>query len=108
VIVGAEYYSNGQANEGAAFVYHGSSTGISTTAAAVLEINQAAAYLGNVVAGGGDINGDGYSDVLTGARAYTNGEDGEGAAFIYYGNNAGITLRNNLRLYNTDLTTPVK
>jgi hypothetical protein len=40
VVVGAKYYDNGQTNEGAAFVYHGSASGISTTASAILESNQ--------------------------------------------------------------------
>jgi hypothetical protein len=67
VIVGAHGYDNGQTNEGSAFVYHGSASGISTTAAAVLESNQANALMGYSVAGAGDVNGDGYSDVIVGA-----------------------------------------
>ena len=90
VIVGAIYYTNGQTNEGAAFVYHGSASGINTTAAATLESNQASAYLGNSVASAGDVNGDGYSDVIVGARLYDNGQTDEGAAFVYHGSASGI------------------
>ncbi len=67
VIVGAYVYDNGQSDEGAAFIYHGSSSGLSTTAASQLEANQVSAYLGYSVASAGDVNGDGYSDVIVGA-----------------------------------------
>ncbi|MBO9200789.1 MULTISPECIES: FG-GAP-like repeat-containing protein [Niastella] len=107
VIVGAYTYDNGISNEGAAFIYHGSAAGISTTAATMVESNQASAYLGSAVASAGDVNGDGYSDVIVGAYLYDNGESNEGAAFIYYGNSSGTGRRNNLRLYNTDLSTPI-
>jgi hypothetical protein len=90
VIVGAELYDNGQTDEGAAFVYHGSATGINTTAAAMVESNQITAFMGVSVASAGDINGDGYSDVIVGARQYDDGEIDEGAAFIYYGSVSGM------------------
>jgi hypothetical protein len=90
VIVGAYQYDNGETGEGAAFVYHGSATGISTTAAATLESNQAGAQMGASVASAGDVNGDGYSDVIVGAYGYDNGQTDEGAAFIYHGSAAGL------------------
>jgi hypothetical protein len=107
VIAGVLGYGNGQSNEGAAFIYHGSASGISTTTAAIVESNQVNAGFSLSVAGAGDVNGDGYSDVIVGAWAYDNGSNDEGASFVYYGNSPGINKRNNLRLYNTDLTTPV-
>jgi FG-GAP-like repeat len=67
IIVGAALYDNGQTDEGAAFIYHGSATGISTTPAIILESNQAGASFGTGVSGAGDINGDGYSDIVVGA-----------------------------------------
>ncbi len=90
IIVGAPQFSNGQSNEGAFFVYHGSVTGISTTAAAMVESNQTSAFYGISVASAGDVNGDGYSDVIVGAEDYDNGELDEGAAFIYHGSSTGI------------------
>ncbi|MEO7307341.1 MAG: FG-GAP-like repeat-containing protein [Ferruginibacter sp.] len=107
VVAGAYFYDNGQPDEGGAFVYHGSSTGVSTTAAAILESNQAISRLGACVASAGDVNGDGYSDVVVGAYFYDNGETDEGAAFVYLGNGGG-GKRNNLRLYNQDLVTPIQ
>jgi len=90
VIVGAYQYDNGQTDEGAAFIYHGSSTGINTTAAAFLESNQASSFFGGTVAGAGDVNGDGYSDVIIGAGGYDNGQTDEGAAFVYHGSSTGV------------------
>ncbi len=34
----------------------------------------------------GDINGDGYSDIVVGARKFDNGQSNEGKIFVYYGN----------------------
>ena len=168
VLVGAPTFDNGQSGEGALFVYQGSEAGINTSSAIHFECDQAYAYMGWSVFGAGDVNGDGYSDVVTGAKAYKSGENKEGAgfifmgstdglnaeqsemfegsqpwtqfgysiggrgdfngdgfsdilfgapyltedktnqgaAFIYYGN-SGKNLRNNLRLYNSDLATPI-
>lgn len=91
VIVGARLYNNGEDNEGAAFVYYGSPSGIITTPAIILESNQGGAEMGNSVSNAGDVNGDGYSDVIVGAYLYDVNEVGEGAAFVYYGSAAGIS-----------------
>jgi hypothetical protein len=91
VIVGAYLYDSGESIEGAAFVYHGSATGISTTYAAMVESNQANARMGRSVSGAGDVNGDGYADVIVGAHNYSNGQTGEGAAFVYHGSPTGIS-----------------
>lgn len=91
VIVGAPDYDNGESEEGAAFIFHGSATGISTTPAITLESNQANARFGFSVATAGDVNGDGYSDVIISALNYTNGEANEGAAFVFHGSASGVT-----------------
>jgi len=85
VIIGADRYDSGQIDEGAAFVYFGSAGAFNTTADAQLEANQAGARSGDSVAGAGDVNGDGFADVIVGAPFYDNGETDEGAAFVYFG-----------------------
>jgi len=109
VIIGAILYGFGPTSfEGWAFVYHGSATGLSASPNNTPDDgDQSNASFGTSVASAGDINGDGYSDVIIGAPYYTEGANTyEGRAFVYYGNSNG-GLRNNLRLYNTDLITPI-
>lgn len=94
VIVGADYYTNGQTDEGMARIYHGSSTGLSTTAAITLESNKASALFGVGVNGAGDVNGDGFGDVIIGAYTYNTGHANEGAIYVYYGSSTGIMSTN--------------
>ena len=102
VIVGAHLYDAGLANDndGAAFVFLGSATGIAdgnpATAHAQLESNRGGAFLGNAVSGAGDVNGDGYDDVIVGAWHYQmgRGQNDEGAAFVFLGSAAGIVGTN--------------
>jgi hypothetical protein len=92
VIIGAPYYDNGQFNEGRAFVYHGSATGLSLTPDWTAESDQEYAWLGRSVSTAGDVNGDGYSDVIVGAMSYNNGEPSEGRAYVYHGSAAGLSV----------------
>jgi len=94
-IIGAHLYDNGETDEGRAFVYQGSSTGLGPTASWTGEINQAGAQYGFSVGTAGDVNGDGYSDVIVGAPMYTNGQSSEGAAFVYHGGAAGLAVSPN-------------
>ena len=90
VIVGAEGYDGGNRREGRAFVYHGSATGLSLTANWIAESDQDSAYFGNCVSTAGDVNGDGYSDIIIGAKQYTNGQKFEGRAFVWFGSSTGL------------------
>lgn len=84
--------------EGAAFVFLGGPAGINgrnpTGAATRIEGNKLLANMGAAVAGIGDVNADGFDDVLVGAPGYPAGDPllarREGAAFLYYGGPAGI------------------
>jgi hypothetical protein len=97
VIVTAILYDDGESDEGAAFVFHGSASGIAHgdpgSAAATLQSNQAVAGMGYSIAGAGDVDGDGYADVIASATGYSNGEAGEGAAWIFHGSASGVGNR---------------
>ncbi len=66
-IVGAPDYSNGQSGEGAVFVYYGSPSGLKEQHDWMVESNQANAAIGRSVATAGDVNGDGFDDIIIGA-----------------------------------------
>ncbi len=92
VIVGAYQHTNGQNSEGRAYVFHGSEDGLSTTADWTAESNVASAKFGYAVGAAGDVNGDGYADVIVGAPGYyiTSTQAGEGRAYVYYGSSSGL------------------
>jgi len=94
VIVGAYLYDNGEANEGRAYVYHGSAAGLRAMPDWIAESSQLETRFGSAVSTAGDVNGDGYSDVLVGAHQYDHGAPFEGGAWVYYGNDGpGLALR---------------
>jgi hypothetical protein len=92
VIVGALFYDNGQADEGRSYLYLGSASGLATTAVWTAEGDQAGANFGWSLAPAGDVNGDGYSDVIIGVPGYTNGQVNEGRAYVYLGSAGGLSL----------------
>jgi hypothetical protein len=92
VVVGAQGYTNGHSQEGRAYVYHGSASGLSLAAAWAVESNAAGARFGSAVSTAGDVNGDGFSDVVVGANLMSNGQTGEGRAFVYHGAAAGLAV----------------
>jgi hypothetical protein len=78
VIVGAPF--GGGTSEGKVYVYLGSMSGLTGPTWTKLG-GQNNAHFGVAVAGAGDVNRDGYSDVIIGADGY----NGTGAAFVYLG-----------------------
>jgi hypothetical protein len=85
VIVGATYVSG---NVGAAYVFLGSASGLRTTAAArILGPELPDSQFGARVASAGDVDGDGYADVIVSAyqaRSQT------GTAHLYLGGPSGV------------------
>ncbi len=98
VIIGASIYDNGHTDEGAAFLFMGSPTGLSTFPNWAEESNQANAFFGYSVSTAGDVNGDGYSDVIVGAPGYENGQVTDGAVFIYLGSATGLSVNPHIQL----------
>lgn len=71
-------------------LYLGTSAGsLVTTASASYRSGASGERLGEQVAGGGDLNGDDYADVVVGAAAYSSGR---GRVMVFFGNAAGINL----------------
>ncbi len=89
VIIGASTYNNTLVDEGAIFLYLGGPAGIATTATWSYFGGQAGAQLGTSVCTAGDVNGDGYADIIAGAPKYDDGQTDEGKVFVFYGNNGG-------------------
>lgn len=85
VVVGAELYTDGHSTEGGAFVYFGSSGGIIATPEWVYQSDQVGANFGHAVSSPGDIDGDGFDDLLIGAPNFDNGHSNEGRVYVYYG-----------------------
>jgi hypothetical protein len=91
VIVSEHLYDGGLGDEeGRALVYLGSGTGLETSVHRVLRDPQAGAHFGYGVSTAGDVNNDGYDDVIVAARRYTGGENVEGKAYVYHGSSSGL------------------
>ena len=73
----------GVAQAGAAHVFLGGPGGPSSTPAWTVEGNVNRGEVGHAVAGAGDVNGDGFADVLVGAP-------GERVVRVYYGSATGL------------------
>ncbi len=56
------------------------------------ESDQVRAYFGNSVSEAGDVNGDGFDDLIVGAQSFDNGQMDEGRAFLYLGSVSGPPL----------------
>ncbi|HET9299024.1 MAG TPA: FG-GAP-like repeat-containing protein, partial [Candidatus Polarisedimenticolaceae bacterium] len=90
VIVGAPRHDSPETDEGRAFVFLGSASGLLTPPVWAAESNQAGAELGHAVAPAGDINGDGYADVVIGAHRYNAGLSAQGRAYVHFGSSSGL------------------
>ncbi|MCA9492730.1 MAG: FG-GAP repeat protein, partial [Myxococcales bacterium] len=89
VIVGAPEYDDTRTDEGAAAVYLGGPGGVAATTVWAALGHQADAWFGAAVASAGDVNGDGYDDVIVGIPYWNGGQNDEGAAKIYLGSASG-------------------
>jgi len=89
IVVGANGYDNMQTDEGRVYFYHGSAAGVSLNADATREPDQASTSFGFSVSTAGDVNGDGYADVIVGAELFDNVQTNEGAAYVYHGSASG-------------------
>jgi hypothetical protein len=77
--------------EGRVFVYHGSAAGPSTSPSWSVVGGPFSAF-GHSVAGAGDVEGDGFDDLLVGDPTFATDGVQAGAAFLYSGSPTGLTL----------------
>lgn len=89
VIVGAPDYTESESNEGAVLLFYGASiVGLTDTPDWVFYGGQQEANLGASVSSG-DVNGDGYSDLIVGIPGYVDTMVTKGATFVFYGGEDG-------------------
>ncbi|MFA5772076.1 MAG: FG-GAP-like repeat-containing protein, partial [Thermoplasmata archaeon] len=89
VLVGAPRTTvGGQAYVGSAYIFYGSASMASATAANITFYGEPSAtyqYFGWSVSNAGDVNNDGYADVVVGAPGWNGASDNKGRAYVYLG-----------------------
>ncbi|MBK6343349.1 MAG: VCBS repeat-containing protein [Flavobacteriales bacterium] len=89
ILISGLQFGTGQANEGRVELYSGGLSGLSTIASWSFETDQASATLGSAESAG-DVNGDGFSDVIVGSPLYDNGHLDEGRMWMFTGSPSGL------------------
>ena len=99
IAVGSDRFDYGETNEGVVFVHAGSQSGLAASPSWLGEGGRASAGYGTVVASAGDVNGDGFSDIMVSALALHR-------LYIYQGN-GGSGVSRIARQGSVDGTTPI-
>ncbi len=89
-MVGVPYARHTLEDEGTAVLYLGSPNGLGRLPTWSGESGDAFSYYGAHVRSAGDVNGDGYDDIVVGEQPYTHGTGRPGRAYIYYGSKIGL------------------
>ncbi|MFW6057857.1 MAG: FG-GAP-like repeat-containing protein [Persicimonas sp.] len=86
VIVGSAFYQTDAGGEGRALVFHGSESGLEASPSWTVDSDTEGSYLGQAVSGAGDVNADGFDDVLVAAPS----KDDSGQVYLYLGSETGL------------------
>ena len=92
ILISAPMYSGSddQSSEGKIYLYLGSSAGLSATPDWTYECDQPAAQCGYSLDSAGDVNHDGYDDVIIGTGYWNGTQIDEGAAMVFLGSELGL------------------
>jgi MYXO-CTERM domain-containing protein len=90
VAAGAPSYNDGSPNHGRVHVFYGSAAGLPAQPSWTAVGSVRDGLFGGSVAGAGDVNGDGYDDLIVGAQDHDGGSGDAGAVFLYYGSAGGL------------------
>jgi hypothetical protein len=92
LVVGAPSSDIGSANLGAVYIFYGSASGVQTSTTNVISNpgGDASAFFGEAVYGVGDVNGDGFKDIMVAARSSDVSGANLGSVFIFYGSATGV------------------
>jgi len=93
IIVGAQNHDRSltDLDTGKVYVYHGSAGGIEATPSFTATGELALDFFGSAVAGAGDVNGDGYDDIIIGARGNDESGQDAGKVYVYHGGPSGLS-----------------
>ncbi len=83
VLVGAPRYGGGEQDEGRVLLFRGSADGLGADPDWSFEPDRAASRVGETVSSAGDVDGDGYDDVIVGAT-------GLGRVYVFLGSAGGL------------------
>jgi hypothetical protein len=100
IAIGAKTYDSNFPDSGAVFVYYGSGQGpgggsqTTPDSADWTFVGEGAGhFFGAALAAGGDVNGNGFDDLVVGAPGFGFNNDNYGALYGFWGSDVGLTAR---------------
>ncbi|HSJ55203.1 MAG TPA: integrin alpha, partial [Anaerolineae bacterium] len=91
LVAGAAGATGLVSREGVVSLFPGGPGGLADTRAWQAGGGQQSARFGAALGAAGDLNGDGYGDLVVGAPEYNNGTSKAGAAMVFYGSSGGLS-----------------